>query len=385
MEQELKRQELKMKVAVVGVGRMGTAISWGLDKLSTLAQYADIDELTLADVDADNVKRCSQNISCPTLEVEVQFETRRWDHCGAFLKNNDIVISALPYHQNEIVARYCIDNHIPYCDLGGHVETSSNINKYASQKGSVVMTDLGLAPGWVNILAEHGYQSYCGGELHGARPVPDTIEMMVGGLPVKPNNYLKYSCTWSGDGLVNEYKDQCEVLINGRSTLVDGMSGLTEIETRLGPVEAFYTSGGASHTIKTMLDRGVQNCGYKTIRYLGHCSALQFLINDCGLTNDALASILQHSCPPADDLVIIKARAGGHEGIADWSTEKVIHCNDKFSAMQMATAFPVATVATMMTNKDRDELGTEPLSYRDIARSYEEFEDSLDFLFRAIK
>ena len=117
-----------MKVAVVGVGRMGTAISWGLDKLSTLAQYADIDELTLADVDVDNMKRCSQNISCPTLEV--RFATRHLDHCDAlcgplhydaFLKNNDIVISALPYHQNESVARYCIDNHIPYCDLGGHV------------------------------------------------------------------------------------------------------------------------------------------------------------------------------------------------------------------------------------------------------------------------
>ena len=51
-----------MKVAVVGVGRMGTATSWALDKLSTLAQYADIDELTLADVNADSMKRCSQNI-----------------------------------------------------------------------------------------------------------------------------------------------------------------------------------------------------------------------------------------------------------------------------------------------------------------------------------
>lgn len=370
-----------MKVAVVGVGRMGTATSWALDKLSTLAQYADIDELTLADVNADSMKRCSQNISCPTLEV--QFATRHLDHCDAFLKNNDIVISALPYHQNESVARYCIDNHIPYCDLGGHVETSSNINEYALRKGSVVMTDLGLAPGWVNILAEHGYQSYCGDNEY--LSVPDTMEMMVGGLPIKPNNYLKYSCTWSGDGLVNEYKDQCKVLIDGHSTLVDGMSGLTEIETSLGPMEAFYTSGGASHTIKTMLNRGVKNCGYKTIRYLGHCNALQFLINECELTNDTLATILQNSCPPADDLVIIKARVGGHRGVADWTTEKVIYCNDKFSAMQMATAFPVATVATMMANKDRDELGMEPLSYRDIARSYEEFEDSLDFLFREVK
>ena len=368
-----------MKAAVVGVGRMGTAIAWALDRLSTTPQRADIDCLTLADASLNNVQQCSKNISCPTLEV--QFATKYRASFDAFLMGHDVIVSALPYHQNEQIARYCIDNRIPYCDLGGHVKTSNNINEYAAQKESVVMTDLGLAPGWVNILAERGYQTY----NDESEIAPTSIEMMVGGLPIDPDNYLKYGCTWSYDGLVNEYKDQCEVLVDGDIKLVDGMSGLTDTQTELGLMEAFYTSGGASHTTKTMLQRGVKNCHYKTIRYPGHCDAIQFLTNECNLTNDALATVLKNACPPTDDLVIIKARVGGHKGRGDWNIEKIIYSNDKFSAMQMATAFPVATVATMMANKDRDELGTEPLSYRDIARSYAEFENSLDFLFREVK
>ena len=362
-----------MRAAVIGTGRMGSAIAWAIDKLS------DLDVLTLVDSNSDSLNRCADNVERSPLKSCLLSE---WTPDYSPLNNNDIVVSAMPYHQNWKVAKFCIDHNVPYCDLGGHVETSKKINEYATSNNQVVATDLGLAPGWVNILAERGYQSYNANSK--VARTPTLIEMMVGGLPIHPSNYLKYSCTWSYDGLVNEYKDQCEVLVDGDIKLVDGMSGLTHIQTGLGGMEAFYTSGGASHTIKTMLQRGVKNCHYKTIRYQGHCEAIKFLMSECGLSDDELVKLLQNACPPADYLVIIKARVGiGHA--SDWNTEKVIYRNDKFSAMQMATAFPVAVVATIMGNKDRDELGTEPLSYKDIACSYEEFESSLEYLFREVK
>ena len=360
-----------MRAAVIGTGRMGSAISWALNKLS------DLDALTLVDSNSDSLGRCSDSVGCRDTHCCLLSE---WTPDYSPLKNNDIVVSAMPYHQNWKVAKYCVEHGIPYCDLGGHVETSKRINEYASSNSQAVMTDLGLAPGWVNILAELGYQSY----KDNSGDTPESIEMMVGGLPINPDNYLKYGCTWSYDGLVNEYKDRCEVLADGDVKLVDGMSGLTDVQTELGPMEAFYTSGGASHTTKTMLERGVQNCHYKTIRYKGHCEAIKFLMNECGLSDNELVKLLQNACPPADDLVIIKARVGTRHA-SDWNIEKIIYRNDKFSAMQMATAFPVAVVATMMGHKDRDELGTKPLSYKDIACSYEEFESSLEYLFREVK
>jgi saccharopine dehydrogenase-like NADP-dependent oxidoreductase len=254
------------------------------------------------------------------------------------------------------------------------------------------MTDLGLAPGWVNILAEHGYNSHEG--------TPKTVDMMVGGLPIKPDNYLKYNCTWSHEGLINEYKDQCTVLTDGSIVLADGMSGLINIQTGLGVMEAFYTSGGASHTIETMQNRGVQDCNYRTIRHKGHCEALKFLINDCGLDDEGLIALLNTACPPAPDLVIVKVRVGAYKNIADWKEEKIVYSNDKFSAMQMATAFPISVVAQQMgisnltrkihlaqthliatnyyTRQGCYKFGG-PLAYKDIP--YEEFETKLEYLF----
>ena len=89
---------------------------------------------------------------------------------------------------------------------------------------------------------------------------------MVGGLPdSKVNHPLDYVVTWSVDGLINEYKDDCQILEDGELKIVKGMSGLEAVECdTLGKLEAFYTSGGASHSIFSMRDRGVQNCSYKS-------------------------------------------------------------------------------------------------------------------------
>ena len=355
-----------MRAAIVGTGRMGKAIVWAMDKLGC-------EKLTLIDTSLESLIDCSKVSNNKILAVQCN----EYNPDYSALAGNDVVISALPYHQTNNLARYCIDHQLPYCDLGGHISTSNSINEYATNKVAVVMTDLGLAPGWVNILAEHGYNSQpCVITSSVLHPQPKTIEMMVGGLPIKPNNYLKYNCTWSYDGLINEYKDHCTVLLNGFSTLAQGMSGLTNIETSLGPMEAFYTSGGASHTITTMQKRGVKNCYYKTLRYRGHCEALKFLIKDCGLDNKNLTKLLKVACPPAPDLVIVKVRVGDYKNIADWKEEKIVYSNDKFSAMQMATAFPISAVAYLIGTGNFKG----PLSYSDIP--YEEFETKLEHLFK---
>ena len=362
-----------MKVAVVGTGRMGQAIAWAIDKLHTQGQWCDLETLTLVDTSIDNLKECSEQLDCSVLAVhssDGNADSTLQTFARSFLEGQDVVISALPYHQNTKLAAHCIHAKIPYCDLGGHIGTSNTINDYAESTGAVVMTDLGLAPGWVNILADTGYRL-----CRTTHSIPTTVEMMVGGLPIDPRNYLKYGCTWSYDGLINEYKDQCEVLVNGFNTLAAGMSGLVDIETSLGTMEAFYTSGGAAHTIQDMQKRGVQNCHYKTIRYKGHCEAMKFLMYECGLSDEDLSELLKHACPPADDLVIIHAR------VDDWLEEKIIMSNKRFSAMQMSTAFPIAVASTMIAHNC--EHGGGPLSYQDFSHtSYREFELNLDFLFK---
>lgn len=354
-------------VAIFGVGNMGSTIAHAMKSLGH--------NLTLADTSMDVLDKLDIQAE-KTSVVNLASEAR------SIVQGRDIVISSLPYHATENLAKACIDMSVPYCDLGGRVDVSANINRFAEEKEfPFVFTDLGLAPGLVNILAEWGYDS-----LGGA----DDIRMMVGGLPDRAvNNPLKYMVTWSIDGLINEYRDACEVLNNGNIELVPGMEGLesVKIDKLVGDFEAFYTSGGASHTIETMKDRGVNNCSYKTIRYSGHRDIVRFLIRECGLPEESIKKIFINGCSTLNannsfkfskrikDIVIVKCQV--KKGNTTWDKEVVINCNDGFSAMQRATAFSIAAVADLIVNGDVKPSGNH-LKYADIP--FEKFAKGLTCL-----
>jgi saccharopine dehydrogenase-like NADP-dependent oxidoreductase len=342
-----------MKAVIMGAGLMGQAIAWSMDKLGY--------DVLLADNNPDNLFSSfldEQNFSKLTL---IQLTGQ---HYG-FIKNADIVISAMPYHQNLVLARHCVKNKVRYCDLGGSVSVSEQINALGrSFANTTLMTDLGLAPGWVNIITENAVSE---------QSVPDTVSMMVGGLPKTPNNYLKYNCTWSYDGLINEYRDSCEILVNGMQTIVSGMDGLVSVDTSIGELEAFYTSGGSSHTIDSMQRLGTKNCHYKTLRYKGHCEAIKFLMGECKLSDRSLKKLFMRSCPPAEDIVLVRVDVDGDVD------ERIIESTTRFSAMQQATAFPAASAADWIASKEMSGV----LEYKDIC--YKHFNDRLEYLFREAK
>ncbi len=326
-----------MKAVVLGVGRMGAAITWAAKELGF--------DVVCADINEDAYKSVLEALFGDEYEVDVyHIKDLEKDMVGIDVEfRPDVVISSLPYHQTEIAARYCIENGLRYCDLGGRVDVSHRINKYAEEKATKpVMTDLGLAPGWVNILAEHGCR-----QLH--RQVT-SVKMMVGGLPTsKVNHPLDYIVTWSIDGLINEYKDDCEVLEGGQIKIVKGMSHLETIDCGvLGELEAFCTSGGASHTLQSMKNKGVESCYYKTLRYEGHRDIVKFLIEN--QSEECVREVFEKGCKDTydtGDVVLIKAFVDGEK--VEWKEElAVFGGSDGFSAMQKATAFPIAAVANLM-------------------------------------
>ena len=355
---------------------MGKAIAWAMNKLEFDVCGMDMN------VEAANNMPRGQSRNFFVLDGNNYAE----DFAAAILstKKPDIVISSLPYHKTEDIAHWCMDNGVRYCDLGGRVDVSENINQAANNYAvEPLMTDLGLAPGWVNILAEEGCR-----KIHGQA---EDVRMMVGGLPdylESANNPLRYAVTWSVDGLINEYRDDCLVLENGEIKTVRGMDGLEKVESEsFGPMEAFYTSGGASHSIYSMKARGVKNCSYKTLRYRGHGDIVRFLIRDCNLDDDTLNKIFLEGCGIANkDEVFIVAEVKGQD--KTWKQEKTIKSDEKFSAMQKATAFPLASVASIMADgslegdKDqrRDYWTQYPkaLTYADIP--FEEFNERLNVL-----
>lgn len=344
---------MNKKIGVVGAGNMGRAIAWGMDTLGH--------DLVVLDQSERALKACQKQIGVHKHRFVCGKSYISLDDC-------DGVISSLPYHQNYNLAEFCIDNKIAYFDLGGRVDVSDKINNYGRTHAyKPVLTDLGLAPGWVNIIAESMVATISNKQGR----IPQSVKMMVGGLPQTPRNTLKYTCTWSYDGLINEYKDNCLILVNGLQDTVKGMEGYEfPISSELGSLEAFYTSGGASHTIASLQKKGVLNCSYKTLRYPGHRELMNFLIHESKLSDDTIIEIFKRTCPPEDDVVVIKVSVDGI------NFENIVESDEKFSAMQKATAFPIVSAAhTVLTN----DFSANVLKYTDIR--VEEFNKTLDLIF----
>lgn len=335
-----------MKNAIIcGAGKMGKAIGFAMRRLGY--------NISIVENNQDNI----QNF------FDCNGECTAYGHWSQISSHADIFISALPYHATLDAAVWCIDNGVRYCDLGGSVPVSHQIREVAERDGKApVMTDLGLAPGWVNIAAEEMYQ---------LMPDADTITMMVGGIPPAPHadDPLKYKVTWSMDGLLNEYVDGCMVLDNGYHQKMAGMSDLENVTIDNLELECFNTSGALAHTMEVMEKRGVRNVSYKTLRWRGHCKMMTYLIRAFGVGSEesghnrkAIEDLLYHSSKYYDrDMVILyvtvsKSHGVGHPPHRTLNKSLRIHTKNNFSAMQRATAFPISAVAHQMAQGRFDAL-----------------------------
>ncbi|MFX9180922.1 saccharopine dehydrogenase C-terminal domain-containing protein, partial [Acinetobacter baumannii] len=90
-----------------------------------------------------------------------------------------------------------------------------------------------------------------------------------GALPLYPTNGLKYNLTWSTDGLINEYCNPCEAIVDGQMREVLPLEGLEHFSLDGLDYEAFNTSGGLGTLCETLEGR-VDSLDYKTVRYPGH-------------------------------------------------------------------------------------------------------------------
>jgi saccharopine dehydrogenase-like NADP-dependent oxidoreductase len=253
-----------------------------------------------------------------------------------------MVVSCLPYHANLLVAKAAVKAGVDYFDLGGKVENTEKIKELAEGKKDVaVFTDLGLAPGLINIFTQYELKQFDNTEV-------DNITAYVGGIPTQDADApFNYHCTWSVDGLLNEYIDNAVVVENGKQATVPGMSDydIVKCHTLNKDLEAFVTSGASSHSIDFILRNGYQNFQYKTLRYPGHLRCIEGLHTIFGSTFfRSVVERLSTTAPVKDDIVICKLVLEKDKRVV-LDREFSINNFNGMTAMQRATAGPLAVVA----------------------------------------
>jgi saccharopine dehydrogenase-like NADP-dependent oxidoreductase len=329
------------RVLILGAGKIGSLIS-GL-----LAESGDY-TVHVADVDAAVAQAVVDAHRLEHLHAH-GFDARDRGALEAHLDRHpvDAVISSLPYYCNVAVAEAARAAGIHYFDLTEDVAVTRAVRKLADGAGQAFVPQCGLAPGFVSIAAN---------ALIGHFDDLRSVKLRVGALPQHPNNVLKYSLTWSTEGLINEYGNPCEAIFDGRLTEVAPLEGLEEIEIDGTPYEAFNTSGGLG-SLGESYGRRADGMDYKTIRYPGHCAQMRLLMNDLKLNHDreTLKRILENAVPQTlQDVVIVYVAVTGRQG-GDLREENYVSkiypqviAGRLWSAIQVTTAAGVTAVADLV-------------------------------------
>ena len=287
-------------VLVLGAGKIGALIS-GL-----LAESGDY-RVQLADSRANAAAEVVAAHGLENLrafELDAADEESLTEHLRAHPA--EALVSGLPYFCNPPVARVARAEGLHYFDLTEDVAVTETVRQLAQGSDKVFVPQCGLAPGFISIAAN---------ELLRHFNTVSSVKLRVGALPQAPNNVLKYSLTWSTDGVINEYGNLCKSIVNGNEVDVMPLEGLEEIEIDGSLYEAFNTSGGLGSLGETYRGQ-VANMDYKTIRYPGHCKHMRLLMNGLGLNQDrdTLKRILENSIPQTlQDVVIIYAAVTGYQ------------------------------------------------------------------------
>jgi saccharopine dehydrogenase-like NADP-dependent oxidoreductase len=263
------------------------------------------------------------------------------------------VVSGLPYYCNVDVAKVARAEKLHYFDLTEDVAVTKSVRKLAEGAETVFVPQCGLAPGFISIAAHEIIQHF--DELR-------SVKLRVGALPQHPNNVLKYSLTWSTDGVINEYGNLCQSVIDGKEVDVLPLEGLEEIEIDGTLYEAFNTSGGLGSLGETY-DGRVQSMNYKTIRYPGHCEQMRLLMNGLKLNHDraTLKRILENAVPQTlQDVVIVYAAV---TGIQDGELREENYVNKVYPevvAGRLWSAIQITTAAGICSVLDRILQSPEP-------------------------
>ncbi len=327
----------RTRALIVGAGKIGAAIT------SLLASAPDYD-VTVLDR-SERALRSADDLGVRT----VQGDTSDAALLGRLAGSNDMMLSAAPFHLTTSVARAAREAGAHYFDLTEDRASARAIAAMATDAPAVLMPQCGLAPGFVSVAA-------VAVALAGSFDELRSVSMRVGALPQFPTNALKYNLTWSTDGLINEYCNPCEAIVDGELREVPPLEEREAFSLDGVAYEAFNTSGGLGTLGESLLGR-VETLNYKTVRYPGHCEIVKLLMRDLRLARrrDLLRDVLETAIPVTDqDVVLVFVSVSGiRAGVLTQETfARKIYPADvggrRLSAIQLTTAAGICAMADLV-------------------------------------
>src|ERR1700722_10548538 len=323
-------------IVIVGAGKIRSMIA---ELLGGSGDYA----VTVVDRSQQQLDRLETAAAIIKIAADItQGETLRKILTGKFA-----VLSAAPYHATRLIAEAAKAAGAHYLDLTEDVASTRAVKELAQGARTAFIPQCGLAPGFITIVAS---------DLASRFDELQDVRMRVGALPKFPSNALNYNLTWSTDGVINEYCEPCEAIVNGQLRETQPLEELEEFSLDGILYEAFNTSGGLGTLCETLAGK-VRNLNYRTIRYPGHAAIMKALLNDLRLRDrrELLKDILENAVPiTLQDVVIVFVTVSGlREGqLMQETYANKIYAREMggriVSAIQITTASAICAVLDML-------------------------------------
>jgi saccharopine dehydrogenase-like NADP-dependent oxidoreductase len=332
-------------VVVIGAGKIGATVA-GL--LAATGDY----QVILADRSPEVLARLDRDARIRIVAADVADSAKLVD----LLNGKFAVLNAAPFHLTTIIAEAARAARTHYLDLTEDVASMRRVRELAATAGAAFIPQCGLAPGFVSVVAFDMAKRF---------ETLDSVKLRVGALPQYPSNALNYNLTWSTDGVINEYCEPCEAIVNGVRREVPALEEREEFSLDGVTYEAFNTSGGLG-TLCDTLDGKVRTLNYRTIRYPGHAAIMRALLNDLRLRDrrDVLKNILEHAVPTTlQDVVIIFVTVSGRNNgqLVQETYANKIYSRDvagrTLSAIQITTAAAISTVLDLLASGQLPQSG----------------------------
>jgi len=323
-------------VVVIGAGKIGSTIT------RLLAHSGDY-FVTVGDCSAVQLAEIEAHKAVATVEIDIA------DHAKLtpLLKGKFAVLSAAPFQLTTIIAESAAAAGVHYLDLTEDVESTRRVKQVAANAETAFIPQCGLAPGFISIVAS---------DLTRHFDTLESVRMRVGALPQYPSNALNYNLTWSTDGVINEYIEPCEAIVEGELIEVPALEEREEFSLDGVTYEAFNTSGGLGTLCETLKGK-VRTLNYRTIRYPGHAAIMKALLSDLGLRHrrEVLKDILENALPTTmQDVVIIFVTVSGRKDgrlVQETYAHKVYSgpiAGRMHSAIQITTAASICAVLDLL-------------------------------------
>ena len=343
-----------MRMLVLGAGLQGSACAFDL------LQDPNVTEVRLADLRVDSLAPFLAPYVGTRLKP-VQLDVRDRAAVLPHMEACDAVMSAAPYYFNRDLAEWAIAGKAHFSDLGGNTEIVSEqkqLDAAALAAGISVIPDCGVAPGMVNILAQHGIEQM---------DATDAVRIYVGGLPQAPEPPLNYQIVYSLEGVLDYYTTLSWIIRGGKRQQVKALSEIVPVDfpAPLGTLEAFHTAGGLS-TLGFRYEGKIPTMEYKTLRYPGHAKLME-AIRHLGLLDlepvdvkgvqvrprDVAVAVMNPRLnkPKGKDLVALRVTVSGTRGgtpcTIEWNLVDRYDEQHGISAMMRCTGYSLAITGLM--------------------------------------